>query len=182
MHGHRVRLEAERKYVHLWTDISVGAVYGAIKRLAAEGLLTEVRSESQGKRPVRQLYAITELGRDALAELRSHGLKDIWFKFDPFDLSLTSTDPGQLDLLPITIANRLAAVRELLERTQVVNENARPHLTLSEEWALSHSDYRLQAEVRWLEDLIDAMPEIIADKRAPRPTLPSEREASDDEE
>ena len=38
MHGHRLRLEAERKHVHLWTDISVGAVYGAMKRLAAEGL------------------------------------------------------------------------------------------------------------------------------------------------
>ena len=30
MHGHRLRLVAERNHVTLWTDITVGAVYGAI--------------------------------------------------------------------------------------------------------------------------------------------------------
>lgn len=39
MHGHRLRLTAEHNRVHLWTDITVGAVYGAMKRLALEGLL-----------------------------------------------------------------------------------------------------------------------------------------------
>ena len=37
-HGRRLRLEAERKRVHVWTDLSVGVVYGAMKRRAAEGL------------------------------------------------------------------------------------------------------------------------------------------------
>ena len=70
MHGHRLRLEAESKHVHLWTDISVGAVYGAMKRLAAEGLLREAGQERAGNRPTRQLYEITDDGRRALAELR----------------------------------------------------------------------------------------------------------------
>jgi DNA-binding PadR family transcriptional regulator len=67
MHGHRLRLEAERNHVHLWTDISVGAVYGAMKRLASEGLLRESGRERDGNRPTRQLYEITEEGRLALA-------------------------------------------------------------------------------------------------------------------
>ncbi|RYG45356.1 PadR family transcriptional regulator, partial [bacterium] len=60
MHGHRLRLEAERKHVDLWTDISVGAVYGAMNRLAVEGLLRESGREQEGNRPPRQLYEITE--------------------------------------------------------------------------------------------------------------------------
>ncbi len=63
MHGHRLRAEAERNRVPLWTDISVGAVYGAMKRLAAEGLLREAGSEREGNRPTRQLYEITDQGR-----------------------------------------------------------------------------------------------------------------------
>lgn len=50
MHGHRLRLEAEGKRLPLWTDISVGAVYGAINRLASEGLLRELLRETEGKR------------------------------------------------------------------------------------------------------------------------------------
>ena len=51
MHGHRLRLQAEHNRVNLWTDITVGAVYGAMKRLAAEGLLRESGREQEGNRP-----------------------------------------------------------------------------------------------------------------------------------
>src|SRR3954471_17939403 len=92
MHGHRLRLVAEQNHVHLWTDITVGAVYGAMKRLAAEGLLREAGQEREGNRPTRQLYEITEEGLAALASLRRAGLSDVWFKYDPFDLALTRLD------------------------------------------------------------------------------------------
>jgi DNA-binding PadR family transcriptional regulator len=45
MHGHQLRLLAEEEHVALWTDITVGSLYGAIKRLAAEELIEEVRVE-----------------------------------------------------------------------------------------------------------------------------------------
>ncbi|MBC7808561.1 MAG: PadR family transcriptional regulator, partial [Akkermansiaceae bacterium] len=106
MHGHRLRLEAEHNHVHLWTDISVGAVYGAMKRLASEGLLRESGREREGNRPTRQLYEITAEGHLALATLRKEGLRDVWFKYDPFDLALTRTDPGSLDTLPSVVAER----------------------------------------------------------------------------
>lgn len=49
MHGHQLRLLAEREHVTLWTDITVGALYGAIKRLAAEDLIAEERTEKEGR-------------------------------------------------------------------------------------------------------------------------------------
>jgi hypothetical protein len=48
MHGHRLRAEAERNHVSLWTDVSVGAVYGAMKRLASEGLPRDAGQEREG--------------------------------------------------------------------------------------------------------------------------------------
>ena len=77
MHGHLLRSLAEKMKVPLWTDISVGAVYGAMKRLASEGLLEEQGRERAGNRPTRQIYEITDEGRRVLAELRrSGGLED----------------------------------------------------------------------------------------------------------
>ena len=65
VHGHLIRLMAERMQAPLWTDISVGAIYGAINRLAREGLLRETAQERAGNRPTRQLYEITDAGRRA---------------------------------------------------------------------------------------------------------------------
>ncbi len=168
MHGHLLRLEAERRQVHLWTDISVGAVYGAIKRLASEGLLRELGREQEGNRPARQLYEITDEGRRALAELRRSGLSDVWFKYDPFDLALTRAD-DLLGSLPSILADRLDRVRAMLAETRRVNDKARDHVGLAKQWALRHSEYRLEAEAAYLADLIKAAPDIVADERNPAP-------------
>lgn len=172
IHGHRLRLEAESKHVHLWTDISVGAVYGAMKRLAAEGLLREAGQERAGNRPTRQLYEITDDGRRALAELRREGLSDVWFKYDPFDLALTRSDPDELETLPSALAERLDKARGVLAEREQLNAWAPEHTGLAEEWALRHSVYRLEAEVAFLTDLLAAADDIVADERNPRPRKP----------
>ena len=172
MHGHRLRLEAERKHVHLWTDISVGAVYGAMKRLAAEGLLREAGQEQEGNRPVRQLYEITPEGRRALAALRREGLSEVWFKYDPFDLALTQVDPAAVESLPAVLTERLARLRTLLAESQEINEGARPKVGLAKQWALRHTEYRLEAEIAYLTDLLKAAPDIVADEPKLRPGKP----------
>ena len=75
MHGHQLRLLAEEEHVALWTDITVGSLYGAIKRLAAEELIEEVRVERSGAYPQRQVWAITDAGREALGGLRLRALR-----------------------------------------------------------------------------------------------------------
>jgi DNA-binding PadR family transcriptional regulator len=140
MHGHLMRTIAERMKVPLWTDISVGAVYGAMKRLAAEGLLRASAREREGNRPTRQLYEITDEGRRALAELRRANLSEVWFKFDPFDLALTRIDAEALEILPSTLAERLKRARAMLAESKEVNEAAREHVGLAKQWALRHAD------------------------------------------
>ena len=172
MHGHRLRLEAELEHVHLWTDITVGAVYGAMKRLASEGLLRESGRERKGNLPTRQLYEITEEGHLALTNLRQEGLKDVWFKYDPFDLALTRTNPKDteaVDRLPTVLAERLDTVQALLAESKRINEEAREYITFTEEWAVRHTEYRLEAEVVYLTDLLNAAEDIVADKRNPCP-------------
>ncbi|RYG31336.1 PadR family transcriptional regulator [bacterium] len=172
MHGHRLRLEAERKHVDLWTDISVGAVYGAMNRLAVEGLLRESGREQEGNRPPRQLYEITEEGRQALARLRQEGLTEIRSKPDPFDLALTRLDPARLDELRPVLTDRLERIRATLEERRKRNEGAREYIGLAQEWALRHAEYRLEAEIAFLQDLLAATDEIVADERNPRPVKP----------
>jgi DNA-binding PadR family transcriptional regulator len=166
MHGHQLRLQAEHERVHLWTDISVGALYGAIKRLAADDLLTEVRVEREGNFPERQVYAITDAGRDALRELHQATLEAVTLRPDPFDLAFARLDPERLDDLPRTIQKRLSTLESLLAEMVANNERARPWLSVGEEHVVTHGEYRLRSEIDWLRTLQGKLPEIIADERA----------------
>jgi DNA-binding PadR family transcriptional regulator len=166
MHGHQLRLLAEEEHVTLWTDITVGAVYGAIKRLVAEGLIEEVRVEREGNYPERQVYAISADGLRALSTLRFNGLRQLSLKPDPFDLALTRLDPDKLDDLAVAIHDRLLALQSLLRDTESIVADAHPYLTASERFAISHKEHRLRAEIDWHEELLKAIPEILADERA----------------
>jgi DNA-binding PadR family transcriptional regulator len=166
MHGHQLRLLAEQEHVHYWTDISVGSLYGAIKRLAAEGLISELRVEREGNYPERQVYEISEAGSAALAVLRQENLGTVVFRPDPFDLAMSRLDPAALDQTAEMLAARLATLREMLEASEAQRAKADPYLTVTERFVLSHKSARLTAEIEWHEALITELPRIIADESA----------------
>ncbi len=158
MHGHRLRQEAERERVGLWTDISVGALYGAIKRLAADGHLEAVRAERDGQRPERQIYAITDLGRQALAVLRREALADVVLRPDPFDLALTRTGPVDHEMLAESIMARLTTLRRMLAERIDLNLRAGPYLSPLEVHALAHREHVLRSEIAWHEAFLEQLP------------------------
>lgn len=169
MHGHQLRLQAEKERVALWTDISVGALYGAIKRLASDGLLEVARIERDGNFPERHVYAITDAGRHLLAELHVDGLLDVAMRPDPFDLAIARLDPDRLDDLGANVGRRLETLRRMLAEAQANSVRAQPYLTLAEKHALSHREHRLSAEIAWHEGLLADVPAIVADERSSPP-------------
>lgn len=166
MHGHRLRLEAEDRHVSLWTDITVGAVYGAMSRLADEGLLRQIGEEREGKRPVKQIYDITDEGRRVLADLRRSTLTEIWYKHDPFDLALVRMDPDSAAELPALLDARLKALEAQLAEAIRVNEWANPYISVTKRSALKHGQHRLQAEIAYLREVLEDIDAIVAEVAA----------------
>jgi DNA-binding PadR family transcriptional regulator len=166
MHGHQLRLLAEQEHLALWTDISVGALYGALKRLAAEDLIEQVRVEHVGSYPPRQIWSITDAGREALGGLRLRGLSEIVIKPDPFDLAMTRLDPDHLADLPVTVGARIASLSGMLTEWEARAAAAARYLTVSEKLMVKHRLDRLRAEISWHQELAEQLPEIIADEQA----------------
>ena len=166
MHGHQLRLLAEQEHVALWTDITVGGLYGALKRLATENLIEQVRVEQAGSYPPRQIWSITDAGREALGGLRMRALSDIVIKPDPFDLAMTRLDPDHLTDLPATIAARIASLSAMLTEWQARAGAADRYLTVAEKLMVKHRLDRLRTEIGWHQELADQLPEIIADEQA----------------
>jgi DNA-binding PadR family transcriptional regulator len=170
MHGHQLRLLAEKEHIDEWTDVTVGALYGAIKRLAAEGLIEEVRSEREGAYPERQVFDITAAGLDSLATIRAHSLREIQHRTDPFDLAFARLDRDRLDELPAVIEDRIANLRALHAASLAKTAAITKHLSVGEIVVMQHQASRLAAEIDWHEHLLTELPAIIADETARKDT------------
>lgn len=163
MHGHQLRQTAEREHVDRWTDISVGALYGALKRMAGEGLIEEVRTEQVGGYPERSIWGLTDAGRSALTVLRRSALQEIVLPADPVDLALSRLDPERLDDVPEILAARIAALRARLADTEAYNASIDRYLTPIERVMVTHRVAKLRAEVDWHAALLERLPELLAD-------------------
>jgi DNA-binding PadR family transcriptional regulator len=166
MHGHALRLLAEEEHIDEWADVTPGAIYGAFKRLAAEELIEPVRLEREGNYPERQVYAITAAGRASLTEIRHEALATIAYRNDPFDLALARLGVENVDDLRDVLEARLAEFRARLEHEQRHVERIAQYLTLTEKHVMRHDTHRLRAEIAYHEELLGALPEIIADEKS----------------
>lgn len=162
MHGHQLRQLAEQEHIDIWTDISVGALYGALKRLAAEGLIEVVRTEQVGGYPERQIWGMTEPGRLALAALRRGGLREIVLRADPVDLALSRLDPLDTSDVPGMIADRIDGLRAILAHAEAHHARIEKYLTPIERVVVTHRTTHLRAEIAWHEALHAQLPELLA--------------------
>jgi DNA-binding PadR family transcriptional regulator len=89
MHGYQIRRAAKLDRTELWTEVKPGSLYGALHRMAGEGLVEVVRTEREGNPPEHTVYAITTAGRQELPAQRDAVLREVRLRPDPVDLALS---------------------------------------------------------------------------------------------
>jgi DNA-binding PadR family transcriptional regulator len=162
MHGHQIRREAQTDRTELWTDIKVGSLYGALNRMAAEGVIEAVRTERAGNLPARTVYAITDEGRRELSVLRAEVLRDIRLRPDPVDLALQYSQDLSEDEVLAAFADRRAALQVELTSWRHLQETAAPYLRGAEPLCLAHQLIRLEAELTWHDTVIAELPKLLS--------------------
>ncbi len=165
VHGHQIRQQAQSDRTDQWADVAVGALYGALKRLAHEGLVSEVRTERVGNRPERTVYEITPEGRRALAAIREATLRELAMPNDPFDLALAQSRDLPEEHLTQVVATRLAGLKVAEASARLQAETADPYLNEAERMIIAHRIERIAAEVHWHGELLARMPKVAADFR-----------------
>jgi DNA-binding PadR family transcriptional regulator len=160
MHGHQMRLQAAEDRTEQWTEIKPGALYGALTRLAREGLVAEVRIEREGSYPERTVYDITPDGRRALHALHDQMLRAVARSTDPFDLALAHAGAVTEETLREIVTARLLEYRARLSAAQSQLAAAQPWLNAAEQAVCEHQIARLNTEVLWHEQLLDILPKI----------------------
>jgi DNA-binding PadR family transcriptional regulator len=133
-------------------------------RVAADGLIEEARVEREGSYPERQVWRITEEGRESLHTLRHQGLSQIVMRPDPFDLAVARLDLDELDALPGIIEARVERLRSMLAESEAHTRFVARYLSVGELHVMKHRAERLRAEIAWHEELVQKLPEIISDE------------------
>ncbi|MGI5127616.1 PadR family transcriptional regulator [Pseudonocardia sp. CA-107938] len=170
MHGHQIRREAQIDRTELWTDVKVGSLYGALGRMAAEGIIEAVRTERAGNMPARTVYGITPAGRAELSALRDGVLREVRLRPDPVDLALQFSDGLPLDEIVEAFRVRRAALQSELDAWNRLETQAAPHLSAIERLSFRHQQSRLDAELRWHDLVLAELPTTRPDPAQGEPT------------
>jgi len=165
MHGYQIRQQAQSDRTELWTEVKVGALYGALKRLAGEELIVVARSERDGNFPERTVYEITAPGRGALAAIHGEALRTVVVRPDPFDLALVHSHEMDEQALTHAVGDRRDALLARQNSLRHLTEEADPWLSEAERLAIEHQLARLATEVAWHDRLLDRLPKIVAERR-----------------
>ncbi len=173
-HGHEIRRLAERIDVENWSEARIGSIYNAIGRLESEQLIESIRSEQQGRRPTRTVYALTDAGRVELASLRDKLLHEIALPRDPFDIALWVSAGIPMSDLQAAVDRRSASLQELHarlehERTRLTNAGQLPAVG---QILFRHGEIRIEAELRWHQELRARLTELTDATTTPANALP----------
>jgi DNA-binding PadR family transcriptional regulator len=163
MHGHQIRRAAQTDRTELWTDVKPGSLYGALHRMELEGLIRAVRTEQDGNRPARTIYAITPDGLREFSIHRDAALREARIRPDPVDLALQNTWDMPEHMLRAVLEDRRHAMLTQLEAWRHLQETARPYISQLELLIFRHTEVRMEAELTWHVELLKELDRALAE-------------------
>ena len=128
----------------LWTDIKQGSLYGALHRMAAEGVIEVVRTEQEGGMPSRTVYQLTEAGREELVAIRDRVLRETSLRPDPVDLALSNSQDMTEERLAAVLDGRRSAIAAEIAKFRELRVAGAPYMNKIEILILSHTQLRLR--------------------------------------
>lgn len=171
LHGHQIRRAAELSGIEQWGGVKVGALYGMLHRLEAEGLVEPVRVEQEGRRPQRTVYAITAEGYAELALHRDRALTQPALHSTTVEAALKWSVGLDHEALRERLSRRRDALARALTELVAGRElhQAEGHLPAASIAGYRRTQLHLEAELAWHDELEAMLPAIARESAGDRP-------------
>jgi hypothetical protein len=117
--------------------------------------------------PARTVYEITQTGHDELIAIRDEALRKTGTRPDPVDLALQNAADMTEDELRGVMGARRTAIAAELASWRNVHDSAAPHLTPLEALTFRHSLMRVETELAWHTEFLEALPKLYARQDRP---------------
>jgi DNA-binding PadR family transcriptional regulator len=168
MYGHQLRRDARLDRTEMWSEVRPGSLYGALHRMAAEGLIEPLRTEQQGQLPARTVYGITAEGLRELRALRAEALHEVGLQPDPVDLALAMSADVDEDTLRGYFEDRVRALSAQAAAFEHLRERSWPDQTVADDLVVEHARLRIQAELAWHRQVLDQLAKLACGSTAIR--------------
>jgi DNA-binding PadR family transcriptional regulator len=153
MHGYQANAELVRREVQDWAAISRPQVYYSLEKLARLGMLREAADKKEAEGPERQVYAVTERGKQALAD-----------SLERVDWTTQRTRPAFLTWMALSWQARRGVFEQQLQkrrqflRAEVAREKETLESVLKEVghpyheavWMISLMIAEFETELKWI--------------------------------
>ncbi|MBC8141385.1 MAG: PadR family transcriptional regulator [Armatimonadetes bacterium] len=159
-HGYDIVAELTRREVQDWAGVSRPQVYYSLKKLAAQNWIAPLGLRETNTGAERQVYAITDAGRDAL---HSGLARNEWATgrvLPPFLTWLALSPHTDHDTVETMIARRAAFLAGEIERENTHLPTIRAHVGASgvvAELMVTHKIAQWEAELSWLDRVRDTI-------------------------
>ncbi len=152
MHGYQLNEFIEHNLA-LCTDIKKPTAYYLLDKLAREGYISVIEeSAPQAGRPPRRVYSITPKGERYFLELLRNDLRNYETRTLPGDIGIAFMDTLPRDEAYALLSERRAKIQRLLEETSQVSGH-----TGTLRLVIDHQVHQLQAELDWLQNVLDKL-------------------------
>lgn len=148
MHGYQLN-EFIDQNLALCTDLKKPTAYYLLDQLARDGWIT-AETEQDGNRPPRRVYRLTEAGEAAFQRLLRVNLSGYAPASFPGDIGL-----GFLDWLDPVEARSLLTAQKAQVAARLAEIQAIPAHEGSLRLVFAHQAHHLQAELEWLEEVLN---------------------------
>jgi DNA-binding PadR family transcriptional regulator len=161
MHPYEMRHLIRVQEIDRVMKVTHGTLYSTVDRLAASGLIQQVETSREGRRPERTVYEITQLGRDQLLDALRNGLMRPAPDYPGLAAALTFAnllDPEEvaelLERRTIAVEAQLSAMNAALDASLKQSRFQRMRLSRVH---LIESEYLIalqRAELDWLHAVV----------------------------
>lgn len=154
-HGYELKKAIEWK-MGAWTDIKFGSIYHALGQLERSGFVVKVSTSSEGGKPARSIYSITELGRDEFRRLLRDNITNLQRIYLKEDIGVYFS--GKLekeefaDILTQHI-NSLHELKELLQKHRAEIKRYAPHAVNLARLLVTRHIMHIEVELAWFQKI-----------------------------
>ena len=165
MHGYEIKRRIEHEEMAEWANISYGAIYFALGKLAQDGFVEKVGTEQIGKRPSRDVYRITEPGQQEFLHLLRQTLSTVESRVDPAIVGIRFMSALPHQELQALLGARIGALEQIRqglaeEKTEFIEDHrGAPYVELTRA-IFDHGLIHLEAEVTWLRSVLQKLEQV----------------------
>lgn len=157
MHGYQIEQLIEARGMREWVEMGFSSIYYLLKKLRKAGMLSSRLAEPAGRGPARQVFHLTEQGRDAWKKGVMDALARPHRGFSNFDLGLSNIDQLNNDAVISALKEYLQMLKERSTSVEAKYQSYGAAIPFSAEVLFQYSLDKLECEIRAVEKILKRM-------------------------